>query len=117
LRAGDLWETKIEKELSVCDILIPILSDDFIQSDFCNKVEIARILERKRHGQDVLITPFYFRYCQWSLIPWIKERDIRPGPEQPFQSIESAHLRTKAIINFRSEIMAQSTLLKSGAVD
>ncbi len=109
--AGDHWHDKILDKLEKCKILVPILSDDFVQSSFCNDVEVKEILQRKNAGQDILITPFYFRYCEWRKLPWIEERGIRPNGDKPLQSIGDAHLRTRAMINFRAEIEAQAAIL------
>lgn len=114
LKAGDKWGPRIEENLSKCDILVPILTDDFLQSEFCNNVEVPAILEKQRNGHDVLVTPFYYRYCNWAVVPWIKERDIRPSATAPYQAISVAHERTKAMINFRSEILSQANLIRAG---
>jgi hypothetical protein len=112
LKAGDLWNRKIRAELRICDILVPILSDDFMQSEYCNRVEISTLLARKRNDHDVMITPFYYKYCDWNQAKWIKQRDIRPRYNEPFQAIQGNDERTKALIQFRSELRAQASLLK-----
>jgi hypothetical protein len=115
--AGDLWREKILSKIQKCRILVPVLSDDFIQSEFCNDVEVAEILKRRSDGNDILITPFYYRYCDWRQLEWIEERAIRPRGDRPYLSIEEAHYRTKAMIDFRSELETQSTILKDSGND
>src|ERR1700743_568340 len=90
LTAGALWADEIPNRLDRCDIILPILSDEFLQSDYCTRIEVPAILERRLAGHDVMIAPFYYRYCVWQGIDWIAERDVPPPGGKPFQAIESA---------------------------
>lgn len=112
ISAGDHWRQKILAKIEKCRILVPLLSDDFIQSSFCNDVEVTEVLKRRNAGNDILITPFYLRYCEWRKLTWVEERGIRPNGDCPFLSIDDPHTRTKTMIDFRAELETQTAILK-----
>ncbi len=47
---GDEWKKEIDRELERADIILLLLSPDFVASDYCYEVEAKRALER--HNQD-----------------------------------------------------------------
>ena len=51
LVAGDDVDTGIAKELNQADIILLLASPDFLASDYCYGVEVARALERHAAGQ------------------------------------------------------------------
>ncbi len=51
LLPGDRWEEGIEQELERADLILFLVSDDFIASDFIWSREMTRALERENHGE------------------------------------------------------------------
>jgi len=62
--AGDNWEEEIMKELERADIILLLISADFIASDFCYERELGRALERHKNG-DAIAIPIIIRDCSW----------------------------------------------------
>ncbi len=62
--AGDKLDWTISKELDAADIVLLLVSPDFLASDYCYKIEKARALERHNQGSARLISVI-LRPCDW----------------------------------------------------
>ena len=51
IRAGLEWEKEINKHLNVADIILLLISPDFMDSDYCYGKEMQRALERDQRGE------------------------------------------------------------------
>jgi len=63
--AGDILDWTISRELDQADIVLLLLSPDFLASDYCYKIEKARALERHHEGTARLIS-IILRPCDWT---------------------------------------------------
>ena len=61
---GAKWTDEIERELEAADIILLLVSDDFLTSDFVTQHEIPRALERQRAGT-AKVVPVLARPCPW----------------------------------------------------
>lgn len=64
ISAGDKWDTAITDALQSADIVLLLVSIDFINSKYCYDVEMETALERERTGEIVVI-PVIARNCMW----------------------------------------------------
>ena len=48
---GNEWQTEIDRELAAADLIILLVSPDFMQSSFINEVELQRAIERHQAGK------------------------------------------------------------------
>src|SRR4051812_48330188 len=62
--AGDDWREAIEKQLRTADIVLLLVSSDFMASDFCIEIELRRALQRHKNAEAVLI-PVILRPVDW----------------------------------------------------
>ena len=53
--AGDDWKKKIDENLERANIVLLLVSPDFIASDYCYVNEMTRALERQRNGEAEVI--------------------------------------------------------------
>ena len=81
LLAGDRLDWTIDKELNRADIILLLLSPDFIASDYCYKMEKGRALERHREGTARLISVI-LRPCEWKHTD-LKEYVVTPKDGKP----------------------------------
>ncbi len=51
IEAGDEWKRKIDDNLERADIILLLVSADFIASDYCYEKEMARALKREKDGE------------------------------------------------------------------
>jgi|GEM_PF-3138663 len=68
IRPGTEWNADIERELEAADIILLLLSVDFLSSDFVRKVEIPRALERHQLGVSRVV-PVLLRTVAWDHLP------------------------------------------------
>ena len=64
LIAGDHVDAGISKQLEAADIILLLVSPDFLASEYCYSVEMARALERNAAGEARVI-PVILRPCEW----------------------------------------------------
>ncbi|MFN0191051.1 MAG: toll/interleukin-1 receptor domain-containing protein [Aestuariivirga sp.] len=62
--AGDRLDWTIDENLNSADIILLLLSPDFLASDYCYKMEKATALQRAQSGQSRLIS-VVLRPCDW----------------------------------------------------
>jgi TIR domain len=104
LKAGDIIDHTIRTWLGEADLLLPIVSDDFIHSAYCMNMEVATFLQLK--GRDGRVVPFYYSYCGWKSVPWLSERRMIPDARRPFLSIRDPHERERVLIELRRAVQA-----------
>ncbi|QUY41747.1 COR domain-containing protein [Acaryochloris marina] len=54
--AGAKWEEELDRNLEQADIILLLLSPDFIASDYCYEVELERALERAQSNKSIVIS-------------------------------------------------------------
>lgn len=66
---GQEFEHQIDHYFSQADIILLLISSDFIASDYCYQVEMTNALERHKKGEAVVI-PVILRECAWHQLPF-----------------------------------------------
>jgi hypothetical protein len=69
ITAGESFENTISVNLERADIVLLLVSPDFIASDYCYEKETMRTLERHREGTCTAI-PVILRPCDWHDAPF-----------------------------------------------
>ena len=64
IKVGEDWGKQISDNLEQADIILLLVSIDFINSEYCYDVELDRAIERHSAGEAVLI-PAIIRSCMW----------------------------------------------------
>jgi hypothetical protein len=64
ISAGSEWAGEIDARLNSADIILLLISPDFLHSDFCYEKEMTRALERHAAGECRVI-PVFLRSCDW----------------------------------------------------
>lgn len=68
---GQTWASEIDTYLNEADIIILLISSDFIASDYCYGKEMEQALERQRLGKACLL-PIILRPVDWMGAPFAK---------------------------------------------
>ena len=68
---GDEWKDEIDDKLNRADIILLLISSDFIASDYCYDIEMKRAMERHANDEAVVI-PVVLRHCDWKSTPFSK---------------------------------------------
>jgi internalin A len=78
IRAGQEWNEQISLNLELADIIVLLVSADFLASDYCYDIEMARALERHQAGTARVI-PVIVRDVHWSDAPFGKLQALPRG--------------------------------------
>ncbi len=77
IETGDLWDEAIRREIGRADVALALVSQAFLNSKYCQDVEISSFLEmRKREGLRIL--PVILSPCDWRSHPWLAATQVRP---------------------------------------
>lgn len=68
LKPGEHLDTAIEAELAAADLVILLISPDFINSNYCTEKEMQRAFARAKEGQ-CKVAAVILKPCQWYNIP------------------------------------------------
>ena len=69
LTAGEEWDAKIKDELLTADVILMLLSPDFLASDYIWDIEVKTAIERHKKGTATVI-PIILRPCEWEHTPF-----------------------------------------------
>ena len=64
ISAGTEWETEIKERLNAAQIVLLLVSPDFMDSDYCYSIEMKKALERRARGEAEVI-PVILRHVYW----------------------------------------------------
>ncbi len=67
--AGDVWKQEIDRNLSEADIILLLISADFLASDYCFDIEMKTALDRHSAAQ-ALVIPIILRPVDWQATPF-----------------------------------------------
>ena len=69
--AGTEWADNIDERLESADVILLLVSADFIQSEFCYGKEMKRAIERNNAKDDrAIVIPVILRECDWETAPF-----------------------------------------------
>lgn len=71
IEAGDDWKEQIDRNLEDADIILLLVSADFMASEYCYKIEMTRALERHENNEAHVI-PVIVRNVNWKRAPFAK---------------------------------------------
>lgn len=68
---GAEWSEQIDARLNAAQIILLLVSDDFIASNYCYNVEMERAMER-HETREAIVIPIILRECLWQKLPFAK---------------------------------------------
>jgi internalin A len=69
IEAGEEWKQRIDDNLERADIILLLVSADFLASDYCYEKELQRAVERYEKGE-VRVIPVIVRDVDWRRAPF-----------------------------------------------
>ena len=78
INPGTEWEAQILEKLDAAQIILLLVSADFINSDFCYSIEMQQALDRQDAGQARVI-PILVRPVDWKGSPFAKLQALPTG--------------------------------------
>ncbi len=83
---GQRWEPRIDERIESADLILLMVSADFLASSFCYKWEAQRALARQAAGEATVI-PIIVRDCDWEATP-IADLQLLPREGKAVESWE-----------------------------
>ncbi|WP_138497838.1 TIR domain-containing protein [Nostoc sp. PA-18-2419] len=68
IEPGLNWQNEIEDQLRTADIVLLLVSADFLASNYCYNIEMSLALDRHNRGE-VCVIPVILRHCDWKYQP------------------------------------------------
>ncbi len=113
---GDDWKTEIDENLESADIVLLLVSSNFLASDFCFDVELKQAILKHEKGQ-ARVVPIILKHCEWKDAPF-GELQALPSRGVPVESSkwinrdEAYHDVIKGIKNAISKLTEKGTASK-----
>lgn len=91
--AGQEWDRQIDAYLNSADIILLLVSSDFLASKYCYDIEVKRAMERHEAGEARVI-PTILRPCDWQSAPFGKLQSLPKdvNPVTKWDNIDEAFL-------------------------
>ncbi len=99
--AGMEWAREIDAHLNTAQIILLLLSADFLASTYCYDIEFKRAMERHNAGEARVI-PIILRHCDWHQAPFGKLQ-VLPTDGKPVDS-RGWHNKDEAFLNIAQGI-------------
>ncbi len=99
--AGTRWEDRIAQAIAAADVLVLLISPNFIASDYVWDKELPAIRERRDQG-GALVLPIVLRRCMWTLA--VKQLQAIPMREGALTPLADWRRRDHALDAIRAEM-------------
>lgn len=104
IEPGSRWDEAIKAQLMAADIILLLLSADFIASDYCADVEIQAAMDRHLSG-DAVVIPVVLRDTYWKNQPYAALQSFPPDAK-PVTDTEAWPQKDKAFVKVAEGIEA-----------
>jgi class 3 adenylate cyclase/predicted ATPase len=84
IAAGDKWDDEIRANIAQADIALVLVSQRFLDSEYCTNVEVAGFLDRRRKA-GLIIFPVILSPCEWKRYPWLRSTQYLPHGERTIE--------------------------------
>ena len=81
--AGDDWSSDIKEQLTKADLMICLVSKNFLASKFCIEKEVSSAIEQQKY-----LLPVLLRSCAWKDFPFLSSRQVIPRDNQSIMSFK-----------------------------
>ena len=105
--AGDDFADVIDHHIDSDDIILLLVSSDFLASDYCYNREMTRAMERQQKGEAIVI-PVILRACDWHAAPFGKLNATPPDgkPITQYADRDQALLEVAKAVRAAAERLA-----------
>jgi tetratricopeptide (TPR) repeat protein len=113
ITGGREWAGAIDQALKSADIVVLLISADFLNSDYCNDVELGEAIRMHDAGQ-ARVVPVILRSCDWEKSKFARFNALPPDG-LPVVEAEHPDQRFKAVAKGLRAIVGELTASPSGA--
>ncbi len=80
IRTGECWDAVIKANLQTCDVALALVSQAFLDSPYCQDVEIRELLAQRKY-----LFPIILSACDWQNHDWLRRRQFLPGGDKTLE--------------------------------
>jgi class 3 adenylate cyclase len=96
--------TAAPEELERCDIAVVLVSQSFLDSEWCARAEVAEYL-RTRVANGMTVFPIILSPCEWERHAWIASRQFLPGGQETIEEhYTEPGLRKRLFLEIRKQL-------------
>jgi hypothetical protein len=81
---GSEWAGEIDKHLETSDVILLLISPDFIASEYSNDIEVKKAIERHENNEAVVV-PIILRHADWATT-YLSKLQALPKDAEPISS-------------------------------
>ena len=96
ISAGTEWASEISKHLETAKVILLLISSDFLASDYCYDIELARAMERHERGEARVI-PVILRPVAWFGAPFGRLQAL-PNNAKPITTWDNQDLAFENVV-------------------
>jgi hypothetical protein len=117
--AGEEWKGEIDEHLNSAQIILLLISSDFLASSYCYDIEMKRAMERHDSGE-ALVIPIILRHVLWKGSPFSKLRalptDGEPIKDGNWRSIDEAFADVAKGLEKAIKVLSQKIIIRTQAL-
>jgi internalin A len=110
ITAGDDWRGQIHDAMERANLILFLVSAEFIASDYCWDVEMKRALDRADQGEAVIV-PIIARTCLWKEAPFARFQSL-PDNGKAVTAAAARSAKDKAWTNVAEGIKVRARQLQ-----
>jgi hypothetical protein len=108
IRVGESWDELIKTQIQAADIALVLVSQYFLDSKYCQDVEIRGFLAKKSYLFPIILSP-----CEWRRHEWLSSRQFLPGGDQTIEEHYTDLGRLKRLfLEIRQQLRERVELLR-----
>jgi len=75
---GSEWQVETDRRLNTAQLILLLISSDFLASDYCYGTEMQRALQRQQTNEAIVV-PILLRPCDWQGAPFASLQPLPTG--------------------------------------
>ncbi len=112
IRTGDAWDDEIKAHIQEAHIALVLVSQQFLDSDYCQNVEINCFLAQKSH-----VFPILLSACDWRRHEWLSSRQSMPGGDKTVEEhYHTPGARKRLFLEIREQLRERAELIRQELV-
>ncbi len=98
----------IKANIQSADIALVLVSQGFLDSRYCQDIEIKNFLAKKAHVFPVILSP-----CDWHRHAWLSSRQFLPGGDQTIEEhFQEEGSRKRLFLQIREQLRERAELIR-----